>query len=77
MAPQQGVRRFPINLRPVLGIEKSRSTKGMGLLAKGSLRMYRATGNTVWRDKTNMALEWLMENHSQEVQRRLVGEYCD
>src|ERR1700731_4128182 len=32
---QQGVRRFPINLRPVLAIPKSRSTKGMGYLAKG------------------------------------------
>src|SRR5580658_10961548 len=29
---QQGVRRFPINLRPALAIPKSRSTKGMGYL---------------------------------------------
>ena len=29
---QQGVRRFPINLRPMFGIPKSRSTKGMGYL---------------------------------------------
>src|ERR1700757_4952437 len=28
----QGVRRFPLNLRPLLGIKKSRSTKGMGFL---------------------------------------------
>ena len=28
---QQGVRRFPLNVRPLLGIPKSRSTKGMGL----------------------------------------------
>src|SRR5580658_4894040 len=32
MTLQQGVRRFPLNLRPVLGIAKSRSTKGMGFL---------------------------------------------
>src|SRR3984957_21245559 len=32
---QQGVRRFPLNLRPLLGIKKSRSTKGMGFLARG------------------------------------------
>ena len=32
---QQGVRRFPLNLRPLLGIPKSRSTKGTGYLAKG------------------------------------------
>src|SRR5437870_7477158 len=35
---QQGVRRFPINLRPLLGIAPSRSTKGMGFLARGFLR---------------------------------------
>ncbi len=32
---QQGVRRFPINLRPLLGVSKSHSTKGMGFLARG------------------------------------------
>jgi len=29
---QQGVRRFPLNFRRLLGIAKSRSTKGMGYL---------------------------------------------
>ncbi|MGC1675124.1 MAG: hypothetical protein WA739_22885, partial [Candidatus Acidiferrales bacterium] len=29
---QQGVRRFPVNVRPLLGIPKNRSTKGMGYL---------------------------------------------
>ena len=32
IALQQSVRRFPLNLRPLLGIPKSRSTKGMGFL---------------------------------------------
>src|SRR5438309_894018 len=43
IALQQGVRRFPLNLRPLLGIQKSRSTKGMAFLAKGFLRLYQAT----------------------------------
>src|SRR5580700_5386991 len=30
---QQGVRRFPLNLRPVLGIPRAQSTKGMAFLA--------------------------------------------
>ena len=38
---QQGVRRFPINLRPVLGIEEDHSTKGMGFLARGFIRLHR------------------------------------
>src|SRR6476620_8358302 len=35
---QQGVRRFPVNLRPLLGIPKSRYTKGMGFMARGYMR---------------------------------------
>jgi len=59
---QQGVRRFPINLRPLLGIAKSRSSKGMGFLAKGFIRLDEATSNGVWRNKTEFALQWLCEN---------------
>jgi hypothetical protein len=61
---QQGVRRFPLNLRPILGIPKSRSTKGMGFLAKGFMRMQNATGDKCWGDKAENALHWLMENQS-------------
>src|SRR5277367_3870460 len=32
---QQGVRRFPLNLRPLLGVTKEHSSKGMGFLARG------------------------------------------
>ncbi len=41
---QQGVRRFPINLRPVLGISRNYSSKGMGFLARGFLRDERNHG---------------------------------
>ena len=37
---QQGVRRFPLNLRPLLGIRSSLSSKGMGFLARGYLKMF-------------------------------------
>src|SRR5215510_6151010 len=62
---QQGVRRFPINLRPLLGIPTSRSTKGMGYLAKGFMRLHQATGDRTWADKAESALQWLVENESQ------------
>ena len=48
---QQAVRRFPVNLRPILGIRKSHSTKGMGFLARGFLRLYEATGDVSWKQK--------------------------
>jgi hypothetical protein len=74
---QQGVRRFPLNLRPILGIEKSRSTKGMAFLAKGFLRLYQATGDAVWREKTYMALEWLIENQSRGYSGACWGNHFD
>src|SRR5271154_4836895 len=37
---QQGVRRFPINTRPLLGIPKAYSSKGMGFLARGFIRLH-------------------------------------
>src|ERR1700677_2634342 len=45
---QQSVRRFPLNLRPVLGISKERSSKGMGFLARGFMRLHKTTGDPVW-----------------------------
>jgi len=61
---QQGVRRFPINLRPLIGVAKSRSTKAMGFLARGFMRLHEATGDTAWRDKAEYALQWLMDNQA-------------
>lgn len=62
---QQGVRRFPINVRPLLGIPKSHSTKGMGFLARGFMRLHEATGEKVWADRAEFALQWLIKHHSK------------
>jgi len=59
---QQGVRRFPINLRPVIGVKKSHSTKGMGFIARGLIRMHEATGDAAWQNKAEFALQWLIDN---------------
>src|SRR5882757_8679850 len=44
---QQAVRRVPLNLRPLLGVRKGQSTKGMGFLARGFIRLHQATGDSV------------------------------
>src|SRR5262249_7725997 len=49
---QQGIRRFPINLRTLLG----RSTKAMGFFARGFSRLHEATGDRAWRDKAEHML---------------------
>ena len=74
---QQGVRRFPINLRPLLGIPKSHSSKGMGFLAKGFIRLHQATGDNAWADKAVYALQWLMENKSKGYSGACWGNHFD
>jgi len=74
---QQGVRRFPLNLRPILGIPRSKSTKGMGFLARGFIRMHQATGNSVWAEKAKFALDWLMEHTSSGYSGACWGNHFD
>ena len=74
---QQGVRRFPINLRPFLGISKERSSKGMGFLARGFIRLHKATGDQVWADKAKYALQWLIDHQSPGYHGACWGNHFD
>lgn len=74
---QQGVRRFPINLRPVLGIPRQHSSKGMGFLARGFIRLHQTTGNPVWADRARFALEWLSDNKSPGYSGACWGNHFD
>ena len=76
-ALQQGVRRFPLNLRPLLGIARSRSTKGMGFLARGFLRLHEATGDAAWREKAESALQWLVESQCEGYSGACWGNHFD
>ena len=62
---QQTVYRAPVNLRPLLGIQPHTSTKGMGYMAWGYLRMFRATGAERYRERALHCLDWLIQNRSQ------------
>jgi hypothetical protein len=77
MALQQGVRRFPFNLRPLLGIPRSRSTKGMGFIARGFMRLHESTGDAAWGDKAKSALQWLMEHQSPGYTGACWGNHFD
>jgi polysaccharide biosynthesis protein VpsJ len=74
---QQGVRRFPLNLRPLLGIRPSYSTKGMGFLARGYLRLHRSTGDDAWATKAEFALQWLTEHQSPGYTGACWGNHFD
>jgi rhamnogalacturonyl hydrolase YesR len=74
---QQGVRRFPLNLRPVLGVRKGHSTKGMGFLARGFMRLHETTGEQAWADKAAYALQWLIEHQSPGYSGACWGNHFD
>lgn len=74
---QQGVRRFPLNLRPLLGVRKSHSTKAMGFFARGFIRLWRTTGDVRWREKAIAMLEWLMANTSPGYSGACWGNHFD
>ncbi len=61
---QQTVRRFPFNLRPLLGIKKETSSKGMVFCALGYLRLYQTTQKQEYLKKLKHCLEWLMKNYN-------------
>ena len=73
----QGVRRFPINLRPVLGIPREHSSKGMGFLARGFIRLHKATGDQIWQERAQFALQWLIENQSPGYTGACWGNHFD
>jgi hypothetical protein len=74
---QQGVRRFPLNLRPLLGITPERSTKGLGFLVRGFVRLYRSTGDAIWRSRAESMLQWLVENQSPGYSGACWGNHFD
>lgn len=74
---QQSVRRFLLNLRPVLGITREQSSKGMGFLARGFMRLHQTTGEAAWGAKAEMALQWLIDNQSKGYSGACWGNHFD
>jgi hypothetical protein len=61
---QQVVRRFPLNIRPVLGIKPLDSTKGRGYMAWGYLKRFQLDNSPIFRGKALACLDWLDTNKS-------------
>jgi len=73
----QGVRRFPLNLRPLLGIKPSPSSKGMGYIARAYLKIYERTRNKSYLEKAKDCLEWLTEHTSRGYSGCSWGNHFD
>src|SRR5664279_3293091 len=74
---QQGVRRFPINLRPLLGIKPGMSTKGMGFFAQGYLRLFQTHNRDEYLDRMRYCLNWLLDNRNQDFKGYCWGNHFD
>jgi hypothetical protein len=74
---QQGVRRFPINLRPLLGIKPGMSTKGMGFFARGYLKLYQTHGDASYLRDASFCLDWLIKNPSPGFKGLSWGNHFD
>jgi len=74
---QQGVRRCPVNLRPLLGVQKCQSTKAMGFLARGFVRLHALTHDQIWEDRAQFALQWLIDHQSEGYGGACWGNHFD
>jgi len=77
IAWQQGVRRFPLNLRPLLGIKPGMSSKGMGFFAQGYLRRFATHGRPDFLEKAKFCLAWLIENRCPQFKGFSWGNHFD
>ena len=70
----QGVRRFPLNLRPVLGVTQEHSSKGMGFLARGFIRLHETTGDQAWAEKARVRSAMVDRKPVAGLQRGMLGQ---
>lgn len=56
---QQFVRRFPVNLRPLIGVKKRPHSNGLGFCAAAYLRLYKLTKAEDYLEKARFCLEGL------------------
>jgi hypothetical protein len=60
------VLRSPLNIRPLLGITPHSSTKGMGYMAWGYLRRFKATGDPRDAAQARLCLDWLLSHRAPQ-----------
>jgi rhamnogalacturonyl hydrolase YesR len=58
-------------------VGKSQSTKGMGVLATGFIRLHQATGDKAWAQRARAALDWLIDHQSAGYSGACWGNHFD
>jgi hypothetical protein len=57
-------KRNPVNIRPLLGVKKFHSTKGMGLLLKAYVKLYKLTDDKKLLPLVEFIKNWLIKNRT-------------
>jgi len=73
----QAVKLSPLNLRPLLGIERERNAKAIGLVAAGYIRLAVAQDDEAARDEARRWLDWLATNHAGDETGLAWGYHFD
>jgi hypothetical protein len=61
---QEGIKRAPVNVRPLFLVEKRRNFKGTALFAMANLTGYDLTGDERYLDEARSLAGWLVDNGS-------------
>jgi rhamnogalacturonyl hydrolase YesR len=69
------VLRVPFHVRPWIGIRPHRSTKGMGYMGWGYVKLYALTGAEDYRRHAEFCFDWLIENRSQGHEQYCWGNH--
>lgn len=62
LAVQETIKRAPVNVRPLFGVERRRSYKGAALFALANLDAAALTSEERYREEARALLDWLVEN---------------
>lgn len=60
----QAIKECPVNLRPILAVEKSRNPKGIALFARAYFLLYEKTKEVQYLRHGEDLVQWLLKNHS-------------
>jgi rhamnogalacturonyl hydrolase YesR len=69
------VLRVPFHIRPWIGIRPHTSTKGMGYMGWGYVKMYALTRDEAYRGKAQFCFDWLMKNRSPAHEQYCWGNH--
>jgi hypothetical protein len=69
------VLRFPFHIRPWVGIKPHTSTKGMGYMGWGYVKMYAITRDDSYRGRARYCFDWLKKNRSKNYEQYCWGNH--